>query len=604
MRTKYILVDRYNYKIAWKDLMDSFAIIVDLETEGTDCFDETKDILYIGLTNAKGKGYIFPNNVRYHQGILEIINSCQLLVNQDLKFDLKWLLKKNIIPNIRPKIFCTHVAEHLLDENQFRNDLDFLASKYCDGELADYLKEWKARFKKEKYGAEWSPEEWRQYNGGDLDATCHIYEKQARRLEKEGLTGLMEFEMKNLKVLCYMEMNGFQIDDKVRKELRKKYEKQLEEDGNKLISLFGEINFNSPTQLAAKLYDEWKLPVLKRTDATKTKPTGSPSTDEETLIALGKLQNNKYKDRLEALLKYRYNMKMFSTYIAGLTDNYIMKADGKVHCNYKMYTVTGRLSCEAPNLQNIPRKGDIKRLFISSYKDGVLVQGDYSQAELRVLAHASGDPELIKAFKSGRDIHQEVAAKVFKLPYEKVSEEQRKFAKQVNFGIVYMIGPLGLSEKLLCSETRAKRLIEDWFREFKEVKKYIEREKLRTIKYGFVTNIFGRKRRLPGAGFDTGIGRAKLRQGVNSPIQGGAGDLTKWVGTRAHYQMKKLKLEGKVVCNVHDSVIIDCPKEYSRLIAKMLKEIAENPPVELRVPMKMDIKIGDRWSDLKEVSID
>jgi len=601
----YKLVDKTNLKRITELLQGSENLVCDLETEGLDCFDNSKTIKFVGFTHKPDLGYVFPYHERYFKNISEILNSCEMLINQDIKFDLKWLLRHELIKSIKPKIFCTHVAEHLLDENQWQNTLDALTRKY-NPELGKYLTKQKDLFKKSKYGEGWNLTQWTNYNGGDVDAAFHVFSAQKRLLEKEGLLDLMDFEMKNLKVLCYMEMNGFKIDDQVRRELRTKYEKELKESEKILFKHFGDMNFNSPKQLSEKLYGEYKFPIIKRNAPTKKDPDkpGAPSCDEDTLLKLGRMKLNKvHKQPLLDLLKYRYTSKMYSTYVAGLTDNYIMKSDGKVHCNYKMFTVTGRMSCEGPNLQNIPRNGDIKRLFISSYTNGVLVQGDYSQAELRLLAHHSGDKSLIGAFKSGRDIHQEVAAKVFNIAYEKVTEEQRKFAKQVNFGIVYMIGPLGLSDKLDCSEERARELINDWFREFKRVKRYIDDQKENTIENGFVTNLFGRKRRLPGANYNTGPGRGKLRQGVNSPIQGGAGDLTKWVGTRAHYALKKLKLNGKVVCNVHDSVIIDCKKEDALKIGKMLKSIAENPPIELRVPMKMDIKIGERWSDLKEVSL-
>lgn len=601
----YLLVTPGNLQRIFGKLRDSGNLVCDLETEGLDCFDNSKTIKFVGFTNRSEEGIVFPYQERYFTTISKILDSCELLINQDIKFDLKWLLRHQVIKTIKPRIFCTHVAEHLLDENQFQNSLDALTRKYVPS-LGEYLIKQKELFKKSNYGEGWNLKQWTDYNGGDVDSAFRVFSAQKRLLEKEELMDLMSFEMKNLKVLCYMEMNGFKIDEKVLRELRTKYEKELKDHEKVLFKHFGDMNFNSSKQLSEKLYGEYKFPIIKRNPPTKKSPDkpGAPSCDEDTLIKLANMRLNKvHKQPLLDLLKYRYTAKMYSTYVAGLTDNYTMKSDGKVHCNYKMFTVTGRMSCEGPNLQNIPRNGDIKRMFIPSYTGGLLVQGDYSQAELRLLAHHSNDKSLINAFKSGRDIHQEVAAKVFGIKYDTVTEEQRKFAKQVNFGIVYMIGPLGLSEKLNCSEERARELINDWFREFKAVKRYIDNEKENTIENGFVTNIFGRKRRLPGANYNTGPGRGKLRQGVNSPIQGGAGDLTKWVGTRAHYSLRKNNLRGKVVCNVHDSVIIDSHKDDALKIGIMLKSIAENPPIALRVPMKMDIKIGERWSDLKEVDL-
>ena len=440
-------------------------------------------------------------------------------------------------------------------------------------------------------------EEWIEYNGGDIDGTFRLYKRFSKALEEQGLIDLMKFEMRNLKVLAYMEINGFQIDRKAYDALKVKYEEEIKLCEISLKRFFGDINFNSTKQLGEKLYGEMGLPITFRS------PARAPSCNEAALQLLAKEQS--HKKAIGALLNYRGLEKLYSVYILGLTKNGLIKSDGKVHCNYKITgTVTGRLSCADPNLQNIPRDGDIKSMFCSSFKGGILIQGDYSQAELRLLAHYSCSKSLIRAFESGRDIHTEVATRVFRKAYNDITEKERKFTKQVNFGIIYLISDLGLAEKIGCSEREAGRLKINWFKEFPEALEWIKKMKKMVIDQGYTQNIFGRRRRFFGTDPSTSEGRENQRQGVNAPIQGGAGDLTKWVGTEIHYKLKKLGLKGLLIANVHDAVIIDSPREEAYEIAKILKRIAMNPPIKLRVPMIMEVKMGPNWKELKGVKID
>ncbi len=265
-------------------------------------------------------------------------------------------------------------------------------------------------------------------------------------------------EMRNLKVLVYMEHQGVVIDQKALRDLKKRYEKRIEILNIELKKWLGDININSSQQLTKKLFEDLKLPVVKRTPW----PANNPSADEESLKLLAEddeLGKDTHK-LIRYLMEFRGANKLYNTYIAGLAKKGLLKSDGRVHPNFKICgTVTGRLSCTQPNLQQIPREGDIKLMFTSGFKDGVIIQGDYSQAELRILAHCSKDKALIQAFKSGRDIHTEVATKVFKKPYDKITTKERKYTKQVNFGIIYLISARGLSKKLGSSERKAQKLI-------------------------------------------------------------------------------------------------------------------------------------------------
>ncbi len=595
----YSWVTTKNRSRAKKDLMGSPKITLDVETEGLDMFDLTKELLCVGITNGPNKGWIYHTTEEDLEDIQEIVNSVGLVGNHNIKFDLKWLLRYGI--KIRKRIFCTQTALHLLDENYPDKSLEHLVKRELKGDIVSYMNHWKkATGDKWKAGEPVTLEELKNRNGGDIDATFQIMEIYSKALEREGLTKLMKFEMRNLKVLTYMEFQGVKIDQKNYKLLKKQYEDKIEDCKFRLKRLLGDINLNSPTQLRNKLFEELNLPIIKRTPP----PANQPSTDEDTLIKLSKLGglNKEVKNVLNALLEHRNVDKLYNTYITSLTKKGLMKSDGRVHPNFKIFgTVTGRLSCTKPNLQQIPREGDIKLMFTSGFKNGVIIQGDYSQAELRILAHYSKDKALIQAFRSGRDIHQEVAAKVFRKDYDKVTPQERKFTKQVNFGIVYLISVKGLAEKLNCSETRSQRLINDWFKEFPEAKKWINKTKMKVVDYGYTENIFGRKRRFFGTDPNTSKGRENQRQGVNAPIQGGAGDLTKWVGTKLYYEMRKKGLEAKLIINVHDAVMVDSPKKEAKHVIKLMRNIAINPPIELLVPLVMDIKMGPNWGELIDI---
>ena len=576
------------------ELREAKVIVVDVETTGLDMYDPKEELLYIGLTNKAGRGVVFKNTLENRDLVADILKGKELVIGHHIKFDFKWLYRYGIV--IKSRLFDTMTALHLLDENYPDKSLKHLVRTNFP-ELGTRLDKAEKKILMHRVKEEESSqEEWLEYNSGDVDGTFRLYENFSKALEEQGLMNLMKFEMRNLKVLAYMEINGFQIDRKAYDDLKLKYEEDIKLCELSLKRFFGDINLNSTKQLGEKLYGDMGLPITFRS------PGGSPSCNEAALQLLAKEKS--HKEAIDKLLNYRSLEKLYSVYILGLTKNGLIKSDGKVHCNYKITgTVTGRLSCTDPNLQNIPRDGDIKSMFCSSFKGGVLIQGDYSQAELRLLAHYSNSRSLIRAFESGRDIHTEVATRVFRKDYNDITEKERKFTKQVNFGIIYLISDSGLAEKIGCSEREAGTLKINWFKEFPETLEWIKKMKKLVVDQGYTENLFGRRRRFFGTDPSTSEGRENQRQGVNAPIQGGAGDLTKWVGTEVHYKLKKLGLRGMVISNVHDAVIIDSPREEVEEIAKTLKKTAMNPPIKLRVPMIMEIKIGKNWKELKETKI-
>lgn len=573
-------------------LVKAKRIAIDLETTSLDYTDKKEEIVTINLSIKSGKSYVF--SVNKLDLIKDILENKELVIGHNIKFDLKWLLRYCIEINF--PIFDTMVAKHLLDENYPDKDLKHLARVELGMmELTELAKKMEQHRKKKTIP---TIEEYTQYGGGDVDATYRLYKLYRNQLKEEGLLDLMNIEMEVLKSLTYMEFFGFKIDKEALKKLSKEYLQRIEKAKLKIGRMIGDINLNSPKQLGEVLYEKMKLPIINKT------AKGAPSCNEATLKELLEITHNKNKETLEALLEYRTLAKLQSVYLEGLIKNNLLKDDSKVHCDFKITgTKTGRLSCTEPNLQNIPRDGDIKKMFVSSFKDGYLIQVDYSQMELRILSHYANDKKLVEAFVQGRDIHTETTAKCLHKKYEEVTKDERKIiGKRVNFGIVYLISPKGLSERLACSEKTAKGYIDSWFNEFDGVKKWMRRKREEIIRTGKSYSFNGRLRRLYGVDPATSEGREAIRQGVNSPIQGGAGDITKYNMTRLDKILRESTMKSRVISNVHDAVIVDCPnkKEVKQCI-KLINKLFKEPQVPLRVPLEFEIKVGKNWNDMKEI---
>lgn len=586
----YTLITTDNRSTALKRLLKAKVISLDVETSSLDMFDKKEKLICIGISDKAGEAFVFPATDKNLDAVFDIVEEKPMIIGHGFKFDLKWLRRYGIKP--RWHIFDTMVAMHLLDENYPDKSLKHLALTKL--EFGQRLSDAHAIILKRRAdGEEPTWKEWLEYNGGDADATFQLFEKFMPLLNQENLDRLMHFQMVGTKVLTGMEYRGFKIDMDAYRILKKRYESELEKLRYRLRQCLGDINLNSTTQLADKLYNELKLPIVKRT------PTKAPSCDEEALTMLMK-ETKEHRKTLTLLLEYRNREKLHTTYIKGLITRGLIKSDGRVHCNYKITgTVTGRLSCKDPNLQNIPREGDLKLMFTSSFSDGRIIQVDYSQVELRVLAHYARSLSLINAFKSGRDIHREVAAKVFRKSPKAITEQERKFTKQVNFGIIYLISAQGLADKLNCTRRRAYNLMQDWFREFPEVKEWINEMKSLITRKGEVITPMGRKRRFYKTDPTTGEGRENIRKGVNFPIQSLASDITVHSMIKLYYSLFQDGLKARVVANVHDAVLVDCPRKEVRRVASLIRTIFLKPPVELRVPLDVEIKVGKNWGSLE-----
>ena len=425
-------------------------------------------------------------------------------------------------------------------------------------------------------------------NASTLYLLCEKFEKE---LAQKGLLNLFEtVEMPLVYVLLDMERTGFKVDVSVLQELGRQYSLQIETLKTEIYALAGEeFNILSPKQLGMILFDKLSLPSFKKTK------TGY-STDAETLESLLSLHPIVAK-----VLEYRQNTKLKSTYIDGL----LAAADrnGKIHTSFNQtVTVTGRLSSTEPNLQNIPVRTqmgrELRKAFVAS-EGSLLVGADYSQIELRVLAHISQDSVMIESFKRGEDIHARTAAEVDGVPFEQVTSEMRSAAKAVNFGIVYGISDYGLARQLGIGRYQAGEYIKAYLEKYRGVAQYMECIVSDGKRDGFVTTMFGRRRELPelrSSNYNTrSFGE---RAAMNTPIQGTAADIIKIAMIKVHTALQEHKLRAKLILQVHDELIVDTPQEEVEQVMLILKECMENV-IKLDASLIADVHCGKSWYDTK-----
>lgn len=403
-----------------------------------------------------------------------------------------------------------------------------------------------------------------------------------------------DLEMPLVEVLAQIELNGIKLDLEALSELSLDIEKRLIKLIEAIYNESGvQFNINSPKQLREILFVKLQLPVLKR---SKT----GPSTDEEVLSNLSS------RHKLPALLlEYRQLTKLKNTYIDTLP-NLVDKATGRVHTSFNQTgTETGRLSSSNPNLQNIPIKTDIGRkirqAIVSSSAGHLLLSSDYSQIELRLLAHLSGDERLNQAFRNDKDIHKATAALIYGLDENEVTDQMREVAKRVNFGIVYGLTAYGLSRDLGIAVEEASAFIEAYFLRYPKVKSYIQEQIKKAESDGFVTTILGRRRYLPQINNkNQAIRQFAQRQAVNTPIQGSASDLIKLAMVAIHRQISQRNLSAKMILQVHDELVFDLPAEELEDLAGLVKDRMEKV-LQLSVPIKVDMKKGKNWLEMEEI---
>jgi DNA polymerase-1 len=431
-----------------------------------------------------------------------------------------------------------------------------------------------------------------RYSAEDAWLALVLWDELKKKLNSDGLMQVFAtVDLPLVKVLSDMECEGVRIDEPWLRELSGRFSKELREIETRIQAFTGgPVNLNSPKQLARLLFEELKLPVQSR---TKT----GPSTDASVLEALAPLHE---VPRL--LLEYREIAKLKGTYVDPLPALRDPKT-GKIHASFhQTVTATGRLSSSDPNLQNIPIRTErgklIRRAFIPS-EGGLLVSADYSQIELRLLAHMSGDPELTASFRErNEDVHRRTAAEIFGISPSDVTDRQRGIAKAVNFGLMYGKTAFGLSQELKIPRREAQDVITRYFERYKGVKEFLDRQVAQARETGCTTTLLGRKRYLNDINSKNHAVRSNAeRMAMNAPIQGSAADLMKIAMTELDDELKRRSMRSKLIIQVHDEVVLDCPADEAESARNLVVKVMENA-LQLSVPLKVESSIGKNWMDL------
>jgi len=469
--------------------------------------------------------------------------------------------------------FDTMIAGYLINPSKSGYNLDDLAWDYLGGLL--------------KTGSINNPDA--------VGIIKQLKPKLERELRDKSLFNLFtEIEMPLIEVLAQMELTGIKLDLEILNKLSKDLEKRLIKLIEDIYEASGsQFNINSPKQLRDILFEKLKLPIIKR---SKT----GPSTDEEVLRKLA----DKHK-LPHFLLEYRQLTKLKSTYIDALP-NLLDPKTGRIHTSFNQTaTETGRLSSSEPNLQNLPIKTDlgknIRRAVIAFSKDSYLLSCDYSQVELRILAHLSKDKNLISAFNNDKDIHKITASLIYGLEEKDITDPMRETTKRVNFGIIYGLTSFGLSRDLGISIDEAQAFIEAYFTRYPQVKDYMQEQIKQAKKEGFVTTILGRRRYIPEINNkNQSIRQVAERQAINTPIQGSASDLIKLAMIQIHNQIKTKDLRARMILQIHDELLFDVPEEEMDEFVALVKDKMENV-LKLDVPIKVDMKKGENWLEMEDI---
>ncbi len=521
-------------------------------------------------------------------------------INQNIKFDRTILRSHGI--ELRGVDGDSMLAHYLLHAGERGHNLDDLTAKYLHHEMIPITDLIGANKKQQKLMNEVPLADISTYAGEDADAAWRLTHLLEKELQENSLWTLyQEIEIPLVEVLSEMEWHGIRLDVAFLKQLSLEMEKQLKSIESDIYEI-AEHKFNiaSPKQLREVLFDELKLPVQQRTEKTN-----EASTDQETLEKLARLDHPKAAIAVK-IVEYRQIAKLKGTYVDTLPE-LVQPKTGRIHTSFnQMITSTGRLSSSQPNLQNIPARTDqgrqIRQAFLPE-RGWKLVCADYSQIELRFLAHLSGDEALIQAFQENRDIHSSVAAEIFGVTEKAVTSEMRRVAKTVNFGVIYGMSAHGLAERLQITRTQAEQFIEQYFARFSRVLDYQDQLLNQARLHGYVRTISERRRRVdPGSLRPNSTFRSRNgaeREAINMEIQGSAADLLKKAMIRIHRKLQSGNWQSRMLLTVHDELVFEAPVgELDQLATMVQKEMTQ--AMSLKVPLIVDISYGDNWLEVEE----
>ena len=490
--------------------------------------------------------------------------------------------------------FDTMVASYLLNPSKSNHNLNEISLEYLTRPLStikDLIGKGKTAITMDKVDVT----KVRDYCCEDSDVTFTLKGRLGKKLKEKDLDELFsKVEIPLIDVLADMELCGVSIDVGYLELLAKEIEKNIKLCEKNIYSLAGEtFNINSPKQLQVILFEKLGMPIIKRTK------TGA-STNEEVLKALSERGELPKK-----VLRYRELAKLKSTYVDSLPE-LINPVTGRLHTSFNQaVTATGRLSSSNPNLQNIPIRTEmgkkIRKAFIAEKKSQLILSADYSQIELRILAHLSCDKNLISAFKEDRDIHKFTASLIYGLEEKEVTAEMRAAAKTVNFGIVYGMSAYGLSRDLGIDVNEAAKFIDSYFERYPRVKDYLKEKVDEARENGFVTTILGRRRYIPEINSEnTAVRNFAERTAVNTPIQGSAADLIKLAMIDIHKSLGDF--DAKMILQVHDELVFEVDKKSVEKFAKVVKSSMENV-MELKVPVRVRLASGNNWLEMERLKI-
>lgn len=579
-------------KLFIQNLLKQTSVCFDTETTGLDPL--VAELVGIAFSWEAGKGYYipFPESKEEAQALIEELRpffeaTTIEKIGQNLKYDIKVLAKYNV--KVKGKLFDTMLAHYLINPDM-RHNMDVLAETYLNYTPVSITELIGKKGKNQKSMRDVPLDQQTEYAVEDADITLQLKQHFEKELDEAGTRKLFDdIEIPLLRVLAAMEVEGINLDVHFLESLSGDLNADIERLTSEIYEEAGEeFKISSPKQLGEILFDKMKL-----VDKPKKTKTGQYSTAEDVLSYLAKDH-----EIIQKVLDYRGLSKLKSTYVDALPEQ--VAQDGRVHTDY-MQTVaaTGRLSSNNPNLQNIPirteRGRQVRKAFIPRDKNHTLLAADYSQIELRIIAALSEEENMIQAFTDGEDIHASTAAKVFNVPLEEVTREQRSNAKTVNFGIIYGVSAFGLSNQTDLSRGEAKELIDNYYKSYPKLRNYMSELVDFARENGYVKTVLDRRRYLNGINSSNGVVRgAAERNAVNAPIQGSAADIIKIAMINIFEKLENSDYKTKMLLQVHDELVFDVPNTELDDIKKLIKTEMENA-FKMAVPLDVEVGVGQNW---------
>ena len=574
-------------------MMRQKSVCFDTETTGLDAVNAS--LVGIAFSWQAGTGYYVPiseDEAQRNETLKDLApffaNETIEKVGQNLKYDIKVMHQHGIA--VKGPLFDTMLAHYIINPDM-RHNMDILAETYLNYRpkpISDLIGK---KGKNQGSMRDVPLDQQTEYAAEDADITWQLkqhFEQELGKNEQRELLNKVELPL--VRVLAAMELAGISLDVPYLNNMATQLEHEAQQLAQRIFDQAGEtFNLASPKQLGPILFDKLKL-----VDKPKKTKTGQYSTAEEVLSTLAK--NHPI---VADILEWRSVQKLNNTYVSALPQD-VNTHSNRVHTVYNQaVAATGRLSSNHPNLQNIPirtpRGQQVRKAFVAKDNQHVLMAADYSQIELRIIASLSEDPSMVAAFNNNEDIHAATAAKVFGVPLEEVSREQRSQAKTVNFGIIYGVSAFGLSNQTTLSRSEAKALIDTYYENYPKLKSYMSEQVDFAREQGYVATVLGRRRYLKDINSRNAIVRgAAERNAVNAPIQGSAADIIKIAMLRIYDKMREQQFKAQMLLQVHDELVFECPKSELDALTKLVKTEMENA-YKLHVPLTVDVGVGHNW---------